>query len=167
MSLVMGFSDAPRCGPCLAAGAGLPLARFLLRMLVSVRRKACLAAGWIEADQDESSRSRDCERIARHVSPPVVMPEEDADSPEPIEASAEPEHPLADSAYDAGGLACGDLVLLLRKKLMAMSPGEVLELRATDPSAPQDLPAWCRLTRHQLAAMRHPMYWIRRRPDGP
>jgi tRNA 2-thiouridine synthesizing protein A len=40
-----------------------------------------------------------------------------------------------------------------------------LRVRATDPAAPLDLPAWCRLTRHALVAADHPHYTIRRRED--
>lgn len=66
--------------------------------------------------------------------------------------------------WDAGDLACGELVLELRKKLRRM-PGRVLKVTALDPSAPVDLPAWCRLTHNEL--VRHDAdsksYWIRSR----
>ncbi len=51
--------------------------------------------------------------------------------------------------WDAGDLACGELVLELRKKLRRM-PGGVLKVTALDSSAPVDLPAWCRLTSNEL-----------------
>ncbi|MCA8960179.1 MAG: sulfurtransferase TusA family protein [Planctomycetes bacterium] len=62
-------------------------------------------------------------------------------------------------------MSCGDLVLELRKRMTALAPRQVLELRATDPGAPRDIPAWCGLTRHPLIAAREPRYWIRRRED--
>lgn len=72
----------------------------------------------------------------------------------------------ADAEWDAGDLGCGELVLELRKRLRAM-PGRVLELRALDPGAPEDLPAWCRLTHNEL--IRHDpdtgRFWIRSRSD--
>lgn len=72
----------------------------------------------------------------------------------------------ADAEWDAGDLGCGELVLDLRKRLRAM-PGRVLKLRALDPGAPEDLPAWCRLTNNEL--IRHDpdtgSFWIRSRPD--
>ena len=50
-----------------------------------------------------------------------------------------------DELWDAGDMGCGDLVLSLRQKLRAM-PGRTLKLIATDPGAPADIPAFCRMT---------------------
>jgi len=60
-------------------------------------------------------------------------------------------------------MGCGDLVLELRLKLKGMPPGSVLRVTATDPGAPEDLPAWCRLTGNGLVEARHPHYWIKRK----
>ena len=68
-----------------------------------------------------------------------------------------------DAEWDAGDMGCGDLVMELRMRLLAMVPGQVLRLVARDPGAPEDLPAWCRLTGHALLAAGHPVYWIRRK----
>jgi tRNA 2-thiouridine synthesizing protein A len=54
-------------------------------------------------------------------------------------------------------------VLELRNRLKALSPGAVLEVTARDPGAPEDLPAWCRLTGHQLLQAAHPRYLIQRK----
>jgi tRNA 2-thiouridine synthesizing protein A len=70
---------------------------------------------------------------------------------------------IADVDWDAGDLACGDLVLTLRGRMEALRPGQVLRLVALDPGAPADLPAWCRLTGHTLLAADHPVYLIRRK----
>jgi len=67
--------------------------------------------------------------------------------------------------WDAGDAGCGDLVMELRLRLNAMKPGELLQLTARDPGAREDLPAWCRLTGHELVESRHPTYRIRRRED--
>ncbi len=76
--------------------------------------------------------------------------------------------PRSDGIWDAGNLACGDLVLKLRERMEAMAPGEVLCLIALDSGAPADLPAWCRLTGHTLIACNHPVYLIRRKePHAP
>jgi len=69
----------------------------------------------------------------------------------------------SDVVWDAGDLACGDLLLKLRGRMQAMRPGEVLRLVARDAGAPADLPAWCRLTGHTLLAAEHPEYLIRRK----
>jgi tRNA 2-thiouridine synthesizing protein A len=69
-----------------------------------------------------------------------------------------------DDDWDAGDLGCGELVIRLRFKLRSMPPGTVIRVRATDPGAPADLPAWCRLTGETLVATdpeRH-LYFIRR-----
>ncbi len=75
--------------------------------------------------------------------------------------------PPFDEEWNAGDLGCGDLVLRLRFKLKAMQPGQVIKVRATDPGAPMDLPAWCRLTGdplvHQDVAAK--LYYIRRKAD--
>jgi tRNA 2-thiouridine synthesizing protein A len=71
--------------------------------------------------------------------------------------------PHADVVWDAGDLACGDLILKLHGRMHAMRPGEVLRLVALDAGAPADLPAWCRLTGHTLLAADHPVYLIRRK----
>jgi tRNA 2-thiouridine synthesizing protein A len=51
-----------------------------------------------------------------------------------------------DQDWDAGDLGCGELVIHLRFRLRAMQPGQVLRVHASDAGAPEDLPAWCRMT---------------------
>jgi NifU-like protein involved in Fe-S cluster formation/TusA-related sulfurtransferase len=74
------------------------------------------------------------------------------------------------SVWDAGDLGCGELVLELRGRLAAM-PGLVLRVIALDPGAPEDIPAWCRLTGHALVRQDEATssYWIRARGEeaGP
>lgn len=55
-----------------------------------------------------------------------------------------------DAEWDAGDLACGELVLELRLRMRQLASGKVLRLIARDPGAPADIPAWCRMTRHTL-----------------
>jgi tRNA 2-thiouridine synthesizing protein A len=88
----------------------------------------------------------------------TMPPERDA-----IDGPADPV-PVAD-AWDAGGMGCGELVMALRLRLRDLPAGAVVRVTATDPAAPLDLPAWCRLCGHTLLAMTHPVYWIRRK--GP
>ena len=71
----------------------------------------------------------------------------------------------SDSEWDAGDLGCGELVLELRMRLGAMRSGQVLRLTARDLGAPQDLPAWCRMTGHTLVSQQHPVYLIRRKEN--
>ncbi len=67
--------------------------------------------------------------------------------------------------YDAGDLSCGELVMELRRRLLLLRPGTVLAVRATDPAAPLDIPAWCFTTGHALLEERHPLYRIRRKEE--
>ncbi len=69
---------------------------------------------------------------------------------------------VADS-WDAGALGCGELVMQLRSRMLALEPGEVLELIATDDGAVIDIPAWCSLTGHALAAAEPPRFLIQRK----
>lgn len=58
--------------------------------------------------------------------------------------------PIHHAEWDAGDLACGELVLELRLRMRKLDSGQVLRLIALDPGAPADIPAWCRMTRHHL-----------------
>jgi len=69
----------------------------------------------------------------------------------------------ADVVWDAADLACGVLLLALRGRMQSMRPGQVLRLVAQDAGAPEDLPAWCRLTGHTLLSAEPPVYLIRRK----
>ncbi len=76
-----------------------------------------------------------------------------------------PESAIAhDDVWDAGDMGCGELVLHLRHKLMAME-GKVLKLVARDAGAPADIPSYCRMTGHQLLQVdaRSCSYWIKAR----
>lgn len=76
--------------------------------------------------------------------------------------TSEPDDDVA-ARWNAGALGCGELVIELRGRLAHLAPGSLFELVASDPGAPADLPAWCRMTGHQLAQADHPTYLIRRR----
>jgi len=72
--------------------------------------------------------------------------------------------PRADAAWDAGDMGCGELVLHLKVRMAALEPGQVFKVTARDLGAPEDMPAWCRITGHALVHADHPDYWLRRRP---
>ncbi|MGH9076841.1 MAG: sulfurtransferase TusA family protein [Acidimicrobiales bacterium] len=65
--------------------------------------------------------------------------------------------------WDAGDLGCGELVVVLRSRLASLAPGSLFQLVARDPGAPEDLPAWCRLTGHELVKADPPTYLIKRK----
>jgi len=56
-----------------------------------------------------------------------------------------------DAAFDGGDLDCGNgLLLLIRKHIDPLRPGQTLEVRSREPSVETDLPAWARLTGNRL-----------------
>lgn len=57
-----------------------------------------------------------------------------------------------DEEIDARGLLCPLPVLKARKRLVAMPPGAVLRIVATDPAAVIDMPHFCAEAGHVLAA---------------
>ncbi len=65
-------------------------------------------------------------------------------------------HPYApERSFDGGELDCGSgLLLLIRKHIDPLRPGELLEILSSEPSVDEDLPAWCRLTGNELVSHR-------------
>lgn len=62
--------------------------------------------------------------------------------------------------WDAGAMSCGDLVLELKRRLAQVPPGQLLHLIATDPAAPLDIRAWCRVTKNVLVNYEPPHYYV-------
>lgn len=59
----------------------------------------------------------------------------------------------ADVAFDGGDLDCGNgLLLLIRKHIDPLPRGGLLEIRSTEISVDEDLPAWCRMTKNELVS---------------
>lgn len=71
--------------------------------------------------------------------------------------------PAEAASWDAGDMGCGELVVELRARLLALPPGARLRVVARDPGAPEDLPAWCRLTGHTLVDAAPPTYLVQRK----
>lgn len=72
---------------------------------------------------------------------------------------------IADNSWDAGSLACGPMLLALKRRLERLEPGQVFHLITQDEGAPVDVPAWCRLTGHRLVQAAHPDYLLERRKE--
>jgi len=174
LSMLMGVRHAPRCIACLAASVGDELEPFTRRAHASVRRLDCYSAGWRHSDRRLAALGAwPEERVPLALrldgaACPAALCAPDAAGPRSDERAAPGAlaEPNAVARFDAGDMGCGDLVLELRARLMDLAPGEVLEVHATDPGAPGDLPAWCRVTRHTLVHSEHPRYWIQRRADA-
>ena len=54
---------------------------------------------------------------------------------------------------DATGLLCPLPVLRANRALRSVEPGGLLIIRATDPAARTDFPAFCRQTGHELVSV--------------
>ncbi len=153
-SIPSGTADRPRCLPCLAAEVGRSPEILRDELVGFVLSKECLTVGWRWANLREGEAALRC---LWGETAPVRGFAREADL-----RSEEPAGPIA-GEWDAGDLACGDLLLELRFRLDAMGPGTILRLTARDAGAREDLPAWCRLTGHSVLAAQHPAYWIRRK----
>lgn len=53
---------------------------------------------------------------------------------------------------DTEEMGCGNLMIALMKAIKPLQIGQILEVRALDPGASADIPAWCNLTGHTLLA---------------
>jgi tRNA 2-thiouridine synthesizing protein A len=62
--------------------------------------------------------------------------------------------------FDGGDTGCGELLLDLLLFMKRQAPGSRIKVRALDPGAPLEIPAWCRLTHHELLDAQHPIYII-------
>jgi tRNA 2-thiouridine synthesizing protein A len=67
----------------------------------------------------------------------------------------------AETHYDGGETGCGELLLDLLLFTKRQPPGTVIAVRALDPGAPLEIPAWCRLTGNELIEAAHPHYLLR------
>lgn len=57
------------------------------------------------------------------------------------------------SAAPTDGSVCALLTPAIKAKLRELAGGQVLEVRVNDPTARNDIAAWCRLAGHTLLAM--------------
>lgn len=155
LSVVLGYKDRPSCHRCIAADLAEPDADLCERALQWIVRRDCFRRAWLWSSRREGQ--------PEELHPRCLWPTPPAASarPAPVPVALVNAH---DATFDAGDLGCGELVLELRQRLADMPAGAILKLRANDPGAPQDIPAWCGLTGHTLLSAQHPDYWIRRRP---
>ena len=68
--------------------------------------------------------------------------------------------------WDSGDMGCGEVIILLRLRMQALDPGEVFKLTTRDLGAPEEMPAWCRMTGRRLLRADHPDYWIEQKPSS-
>lgn len=149
-SIFLGLKDAPRCLPCLSRRLERPAGELSSDLLAHIRGRDCYFQAWGEAERIDGARAAD----AGAVRPAPTTKKDPAAGGGELAVAA---------GWDAGGMGCGELVMALRLRMEKLRPGDVIRVTATDPAAPEDLPAWCRLCGHTLVAMNHPNYWIRRK----
>ena len=70
-----------------------------------------------------------------------------------------------DDEFDGGEETCGRVIVNLYLYIRQQPPGYRIMVISRDPGAPVELPAWCRMTKNELTAMRHPYYLITLKPD--
>ena len=143
-SNALGLKTTPKCLSCLAKGLEQNPADLKATLFEFIRRRPCLCKAF-ELSTGAQPAELDCDST-----PPENQPPSSTNSPL-----------VPDLIWDAGDLGCGDLVLLLRGKLRAMLPGKLLKVTALDPGAPEDIPAWCKMTGNRLVLQQHPLYFIR------
>jgi TusA-related sulfurtransferase len=61
----------------------------------------------------------------------------------------------ADIVLDGAGNACVDLTPRIKQTISPMQPGQILEVTSDDPAAREGVPAWSRLTGHELLEVVH------------
>ncbi|WP_415244951.1 sulfurtransferase TusA [Zhongshania sp.] len=59
---------------------------------------------------------------------------------------------VTDHTLDTCGLFCPEPVMMLHNKIRDISPGDVLEIVATDPATTRDIPKFCTFLGHELLA---------------
>jgi len=57
-----------------------------------------------------------------------------------------------DETLDCHRLPCPMPVIPVQDRVAELAPGDTVTAVRTDPGAVQDLPAWCRITGHELVA---------------
>jgi len=66
---------------------------------------------------------------------------------------------MGEHSFDMGDQGCGEMAMSLRKAMLTLAPGERLTVFSRDLGARADVPAWCRMTGHELVS-------ISEQPDG-
>ena len=51
---------------------------------------------------------------------------------------------------DARRLLCPMPVIRVQQKVAELAPGDILQVRCTDPGTRSDIPAWCRINGHRV-----------------
>lgn len=60
--------------------------------------------------------------------------------------------PDYDALLDTSGLYCPEPIMMMHNKVRDMTPGQVLQVVATDPATTRDVPKFCQFLEHELIA---------------
>lgn len=161
IGIALGYKGMPKCAGCLAAEQHDLTENIRDRLFMYIYARPCFRTAWHWASKNEGFQTDGFPKCLWPSDPVLVQKTKKEHSQDRSEANAMPLH--IDSEWDAGDMGCGDLVLELRIRLQAMSSGQILKVVARDPGAPEDMPAWCRLTGHTLLSASHPQYVIKRK----
>jgi tRNA 2-thiouridine synthesizing protein A len=159
MNVVTGYRNSPRCLSCLSRQLGRGREEVRDQLYQYILHRECRRAAWLWASQQEGTAALP----ACLWSSIEVEKESHQEAAKPGSSDWSGPNQASDAEWNAGNMACGELVLELRLRLQAMNSGQILKLTATDDGAPEDLPAWCRLTGHKLVSFNQPEYWIQRK----
>ena len=164
MSLVAGCKDSPRCLSCLSRLMGRGREEVRDHLFGYVMGRECRRTAWLWANREEGAEPT---ALPMCLWPPdgIGQKETQLEQTMNVPPDSHAINAVPDADWDAGNIGCGELVMGLRMRLQALQPGQILKLTATDAGVPEDLPAWCRLTGHQLIFANHPEYWIQRREN--
>ncbi len=163
-NVAMGLMTKPRCVSCMAAGLAMSPVGLRDHLWAHFQRRDCYGEVWRRVNEREG--------FPRLGLPACLWPDsggKNADAVDGRETDADaapiraPDGIVVAEYWDAGQIACGDLVLAIRLRMDKLASRATLKLVAQDSGAKEDLPAWCRLTGHQLLAQSHPEYWIQRK----
>ncbi|HEX7659100.1 MAG TPA: sulfurtransferase TusA family protein [Pseudonocardiaceae bacterium] len=65
-----------------------------------------------------------------------------------------------EKVIDARGTSCPGPILAAKKGIVGVTPGEVMEVQATDTGTQRDLPAWAKKMGHEyLGVIEEAGYW--------
>jgi tRNA 2-thiouridine synthesizing protein A len=164
MNIVLGFRNAPRCVPCLAAGLQRNAEEFRDYLVAYLQRRDCHRMAWTWANHHEAVKTNGLPACLVFQIRADSVGVEAGQQHEQTQLRREDDASIAAATeWDAADMGCGELVLELRLRLESMHAGEIMKLSARDPGAREDLPAWCRLTGHILLRNEPPNYWIQRK----
>lgn len=164
LAYALGFGDDPPCLADLARQVDQPAMSLLDAALGHVAQRGCLREAWIWAAARDGLAAETLWRPEQLVEQAQIA---DASVGHSLASgtTGSAVTPSVATVWQAGELSCGDLVLELRLRLRALHPGDVIEVHSHDIAAPEDLPAWCRMTGHTLLYQSHPVYRIQRKRE--